>query len=108
MSDVLTDRSDVKCVHQAKATAIPSQTKVKAEGGLVLVSSDVHLVAGCPFMKGTQPSPCVQITWSGEATKVKISGKGVLTNSSIGQCIAADQSKQGIAVISNTKKAKAT
>jgi hypothetical protein len=107
MPDVLTDQTDVKCIHQATAKVVSKDTKVSAQNGHVLVASDVHQVVGCPFMKGTTPSPCVTIQWSNEAQKVKVNGEGVLTNQSIGQCIAADQSKQGIAIISNSKKAKA-
>jgi hypothetical protein len=107
MPAVLTDQSDVRCVHMAKASVIPSNLKVSDEGGKILVASDVHLVAGCPFMKGTVPSPCVTITWSAPAQKTKINQQAVLTNQSIGKCVAADQSTQGLAVIVNAKKSKA-
>lgn len=107
MSDVLTDQTQVQCSHSGTTTVQPSNTKVKAEGGYVLVESDIHMVSGCSFMKGEEPSPCVQIQWSAAAEKASINGQGVLTNDSVGQCIADDGSPQGVATISNSKKAKA-
>jgi hypothetical protein len=107
MAAVLTDRSQVRCAHGATAKVVPVNTKVKAQQGNVLVASDVHFVSNCPFMRGTQPSPCFRIQWSGAAAKVKVNNKGVLNNQSIGKCSAADGSPQGFATIVNTQKASA-
>jgi hypothetical protein len=107
-SDVLTVQSQVMCPHGGNGTAIPSQIKASAESGLILVETDKHIVAGCAFMKGQQPSPCVRIEWSAGAQKVQAGGTAVLTNQSIGQCYGPDNSVQGVAVIVNTKKAHAT
>jgi len=71
---VLTDQSDVKCSHQGKATAIPSQRKARAQSGTILLETDKHLVAGCSFMKGQMPSPCIRIEWSNGASKVSGGG----------------------------------
>jgi hypothetical protein len=107
MPDVLTMNTSVMCVHGAKGTAIPSQTKVMVDNGIVLVASDTHIVAGCPFMKGIVPSPCILIQWANPSQKMKANQQPVLTKSSIGKCISGlDGSTQGIATISGSAKAK--
>lgn len=107
MSDVLTDQTQVRCAHAAPAIVVPSNLKVGVERGRVLVESDVHIVTGCPFMKGTVSSPCIQIQWSGPARTTKVDTRAVLTIQSVGRCVAADGSPQGLAFVSNSKKAKA-
>ena len=107
-SDVLTVNSQVKCPHGGTGQAVPSQKKAQVQSGLVLVESDKHVVAGCTFMRGQQPSPCLRIEWSNGAAKVSAGGTAVLTNQSQGKCYGPDNSVQGLAIISNTKKAQAT
>lgn len=81
----------------------PSNTKVMAAGAPVLVESDVHTIAGCPFMIGNTPSPCVQVAWSAGAAKVSVNGTAVLVQSSVGQCKAGTGAVQGVAVIASTQ-----
>jgi hypothetical protein len=100
---VLTTGSTVQCTHGGAATAVPSNTSVMADGAPILVESDVHMVAGCPFMMGTVASPCIQIAWSAGAAKVSVNGTAVLVQSSIGQCKAATGAVQGVAIIANTQ-----
>jgi hypothetical protein len=103
MPFLLTTASTVQCTHGGSATAVPSNTSVMADNSPILVESDVHIVAGCPFMMGTVPSPCVQIAWSAGATKVTINGTAALMQSSIGQCKAASGAVQGVAIVANTQ-----
>ncbi len=107
-AEVLTDKTQVKCAHGAMAKVSSSDSKVKDENGAVLVSSDIHTVSGCTFMRGQQPSPCVQIKWQSPATKVSAGGTKVLTMNSVGIGYAADNSPQGPATKSGSKKTKAT
>ncbi len=99
----LTAGSTIQCMHGGTANVMPVNTKVKADGSPVLVESDVHLVAGCPFNIAGVPSPCVMITWSLGASKVSINGQPALVQTSIGQCKAATGAIQGVAIISNTQ-----
>ena len=99
---VLTKASTIQCTHGGSASVTPSNTSVKADGSPILVESDVHTVAGCPFMKGNTPSPCTEIEWSAGASKVKIDGTAVLVKSSVGQCKASG-AVQGIATVASTQ-----
>jgi|307.fasta_scaffold209411_2 hypothetical protein len=103
MPFLLTSTSTVQCTHGGSATAVPSNSKVMADNAPVLVESDTHIVAGCPFMMGNVPSPCVQIAWSAGATKVTINGTAALMQSSVGQCKAATGAVQGVAIVANTQ-----
>ncbi len=100
---VLTSSSTVQCTHGGSASVSPSNTKVMADNAPILVESDVHMVAGCPFMIGNTPSPCVQIAWSAGAAKVTVNGTAVLVQSSVGQCKAGTGAVQGVAMIVNTQ-----
>jgi hypothetical protein len=100
---VLTSASTILCTHGGSATVSPSNTKVTADGAPILVESDVHTVAGCPFNVSGSPSPCVQIAWSGGASKVTVNGTAVLVQSSVGQCKAGTGAVQGVAIIAATQ-----
>ena len=100
---VLTSASTIQCTHGGSASVTPSNTKVMADGSPILVESDIHTVAGCSFMIGNTPSPCVQIAWSAGAAKVSVNGTAVLVQSSVGQCKAGTGAVQGVAIIANTQ-----
>jgi hypothetical protein len=100
---LLNTASTILCPHGGSALAVPSNTKVLAEGSPVLVESDIHIVAGCPLNISGAPSPCIQITWSAGAAKVQVNGTPVLVQSSIGMCKAATGAVQGVAIIANTQ-----
>ena len=90
----------IQCPHGGMANAVPSNSRVKVGGNFALLVSDVFTIAGCSFMMGQSPHPCVTIQWQNEAKKVKVNGTPVLLQSSIGLCKAADQMVQGTAIIS--------
>ena len=99
---VLTSASTIQCTHGGIASVVPSNTAVKADGAPILVESDTHSVAGCPFMRGDSYSPCTEISWSAGAQKVTIDGTAVLVQSSVGKCKAGSVI-QGTAIIANTQ-----
>jgi hypothetical protein len=80
-------------------TAITSNTRVKAAGDFVLRSSDTFLIAGCPFILGLVPHPCVQVQWVQPAEQSQVMGDFTLTEESVGLCVAADQAVQGTVLI---------
>ena len=100
---VLTTASTIQCTHGGSASAVASNTKLTADGSPILVETDIHTVAGCPFMIGNTPSPCLQIAWSTGASKVSINGTPVLVQSSVGQCKAGTGAVQGVAIIASTQ-----
>jgi hypothetical protein len=106
-SPLLTEETQVQCTHGGLATVSSGDDKATAEGSAVLTVDDMHQVAGCAFMKGTEPSPCVRIQWQNPAQKVRAVGSAVLTSSSVGMCYAADGSPQGVAIVVATTRSTA-
>jgi Na+-translocating ferredoxin:NAD+ oxidoreductase RNF subunit RnfB len=98
----LTTASQIQCPHGGQATLTTSNVNAKA-GAAMLLETDIHIVAGCSFCIGPNPSPCMQIQWSAGATKVKAGGTAVLTSSSVGKCYSAANVPQGVATVANTQ-----
>jgi hypothetical protein len=98
VSNFLTMNSVIQCPHGGTVTAVPSNAKAKAQGGLILCASDVFTVAGCAFVQ----NPCVTVTWPGAVHKSMVSGVVALTSSDTGLCnsgstviITSTQSQSG-------------
>lgn len=100
----LTTTSTIMCPHGGQATLTTANTKVAANLANVLLETDIHTVAGCPFMVGTTSSPCVRIDWSSGTSRVSINGTATLVTTSIGQCLNAAGATQGVATIVNTQR----
>ncbi len=98
-----TTASTITCPHGGQAILITANTRVSAAGTPLLLESDVHPVAGCPFTVGTKYQPCVRIEWSAGASKVTVNGIKALTQASIGKCFSAESVLQGVAIIANTQ-----
>lgn len=96
---VLTTGSQVKCPHGGSATLPTANAKAGAQSGQALLESDIHTVAGCPFMIGSKPSPCIRIQWSAGAVKLKAGGTPVLVESSVGACYSPESAPQGVASV---------
>lgn len=101
---ILTTNSTIQCPHGGQAVLTTVNNEVSAQRANVLLESDVHIIAGCPFTVGSSPSPCVRIDWSGGATKAQVNGTAVLLKSSIGQCLNGAGATQGVAIIVNTQQ----
>lgn len=99
----LTVNSAIQCPHGGQATLTTTQIKVAAERGNILLETDIHVIAGCPFTVGQKYSPCVKIEWSAGTSKVSINGTPALVKSSIGKCSNAEGAPQGLAIINNTQ-----
>lgn len=100
----LTTASTIMCPHGGQAVLTTANTQVSADRANVLLESDIHAIAGCPFMMGSTSSPCVRIDWSGGTRRVSINGTAALVTNSIGQCLNAAGGEQGMAVIVNTQQ----
>jgi hypothetical protein len=89
MSGVLTASSVMMCPHGGTVQASPSATNVLIGGAPVLTASDVFVIAGCPFVIGVVPSPCLTVQWVQPAAQSTVSGNPTLTEASVGLCIGA-------------------
>jgi len=103
MPAILQMGSTIQCTHGGMVSVVPTNMRVKANGAYALLATDVFLVAGCPFMVGTKPQPCMTVEWQAAATRVKINGQQVLLETSIGLCKSAEQIVQGVATVSGAQ-----
>lgn len=103
MPPILTTLSSAMCPHggtvQLTTTA---NAMMQIDGGFALLQSDVHAISGCPFMKGSSPSPCVTVTWVSAAVQTKVNQTPVLLQNSVGLCQSAT-GPQGTVVITNVQ-----
>lgn len=104
MSVVLTANDVMMCPHGGTVTIVPGQVRAEAEGGMILRPSDTFAVAGCPFNVAGGYHPCVTVSWQSSSLRASAGGDAVLTVSSVGLCLAADQAPQGSVLIQKTQK----
>jgi hypothetical protein len=99
MPGLLTTASTLMCPHGGTVTATTSNTRAKTAAGFLLRASDTFLVAGCPFILGLVPHPCVRVQWVQPAARGKAAGDFLLTEASVGLCIAPDSAPQGTVLV---------
>jgi hypothetical protein len=99
MPALLNIASVMMCPHGGSVQPITSNTRAQATGGFLLRSSDTFVIAGCPFVLGLVPHPCVEVQWVQPATGSKAAGDFTLTEASVGLCVAPDQAVQGAVLI---------
>jgi hypothetical protein len=87
-------------MHGGTAALVTTNSVLLAGGAPALLETDMPMIAGCAFVVGTVPSPCVMIQWSGAATKLTVNGAGVVLETSIGSCLSAASAPQGVAIVS--------
>ncbi len=102
MPALLTASSTLQCPHGGTVTASPGSTKAQVDAA-VLRGSDTFSIAGCAFSLPSGPHPCTSVNWIVTAAKVTHGGDPVLTEASVGLCIAADQAPQGVVLITATQ-----
>ncbi len=103
MSPLLTTTSTVVCPHFGMAMLTTSNTKALVDGAPVLLLTDIHTVAGCPFAPGGVPSPCLTIRWVTGATQSRIDQIPALLQTSVGLCLNVAQAPQGPAIVVQTQ-----
>jgi hypothetical protein len=99
MAGLLNASSMLMCPHGGTVTIITSNTKVMGGGDFLVLSSDTFLIAGCPFVIGMVPNPCVQVQWVETALRSQALGDFTLTEESVGLCLADDAAVQGTVLI---------
>ena len=95
MSGILTAQTMMMCPHGGTVQVVPATTNVQIGGVPVITAADTFIVAGCAFVIGTVPNPCVSVQWVQPSTGAAWSGNPTLTAASTGFCLAAAQSPQG-------------
>jgi hypothetical protein len=100
---ILQQGCTIQCPHGGTASVVNTNTRVKIGGNYALLSPDTYTVAGCPFVIGGKLQPCVTIQWQAAAGRVKVSGKPVLLQSSVGLCKSAEQVVQGVAIVTGVQ-----
>lgn len=83
---VLHQGATVLCMHGGQAIPTVPNPRVKVSGQLVVAQPPPYTVAGCPFVSGTVPTPCVTAQWVTAATRVRAGGMPVLLQDSQAVC----------------------
>lgn len=99
MPAVLTTASQVTCMHGGQVILTTANGQMTVNGSPALLQTDIHQVAGCPFVIGLVPSPCIQVMWQSGAATMKVNEVAVLTQASIGLCQSAAGAPQGVAIV---------
>lgn len=99
MPAILTVDNQIMCPHGGQAILTTSNSLLTVDGSPALLESDIHQIAGCPFVVGVVYSPCVLIEWSSGAESLTVNDTGVLTEISVGICSNAAGAPQGVALI---------
>ena len=102
MPALLTSTSMMMCPHGGTVIATPGSIRASADAP-VLRGSDTFTIVGCPFPPTGTPHPCVSVNWVFTAQRVKHGGDFVLTESSVGLCLAGDQAAQGTVLVLATQ-----
>lgn len=105
MPSILTIDNQIQCPHGGMAILTTTNSSFLVDGSPALLESDIHEIAGCPFVVALVYSPCVLLEWSGGAEMLSVDGAGVLLETSIGLCSNAAGAPQGPAMINDATPA---
>ena len=90
------------CTHgMGQMQIISSNARVLVSGMPVATVADAGLFAGCAFMVGNKPQPCVTARWLAPAARVLVNGTPALTMPGPHLCISADQIPAGPPIIAS-------
>jgi hypothetical protein len=103
MANLLNTSSILMCPHGGTVSAITTNSRVNAGGDPAVLSTDTFMIAGCAFVIGVVPHPCMQVQWVQPDTRSQVSGAFTLSESSVGLCVAADMTVQGTVLINFTQ-----
>jgi hypothetical protein len=88
---------------------VSENARVMAGGQPAALVSDTYTIAGCTFMVGTKPQPCVRVQWLVPAMRTVVNKKAVILSDSSGVCLSAEQIPQGPPrVVATQVRVKAT
>ena len=87
--------TSANCPHGGKASLIPTSSKVLIAAQPVMLDGDLAPVAGCAFMAGNKPQPCVMGKLMLKASKVLAEGRAVMLHNPSDLCESAEKILQG-------------
>ena len=101
----------LNCFHGAKATVVPSQTRVLVDNKPIANISAQITVAGCPFQvpagPTTKPQPCVTVKWTLASTRFTVAGQPAALvpgpGPGPGVCQSAEQIPQGAPTVGSVQ-----
>lgn len=100
---VLHTGATANCPHGGPLNIIAASPRVQVSGMPVAVLTDQGVVAGCAFMVGQKPQPCVTTKWILASTRVLAGGSPVLINPLTALCFSADQIPAGPPIIAGSQ-----
>lgn len=105
MAGLLTTASTLQCPHGGQVKVTTSNTRVNAASSPAVCSSDTFTISGCSFAlpPPVGPHPCVRVQWVKASLHVKVVSAAVLTEESVGLCLAADSVPQGSVLVNSTQ-----
>ena len=83
---LLTQSSQVACMHQGQGQATAPLATVQVAGQAVVTQAAPHAIAGCAYVTAGAPTPCVTAQWVSAATRVLAGGLPVLLADSTAVC----------------------
>jgi hypothetical protein len=86
MGNPLHSGATVLCMHGGQATPTAPNPRVSVGGQPVATQSAPWTVAGCPFMSGTNPMPCVTAQFTTASMRVTVGGVPLLLSDSQAVC----------------------
>ena len=87
MPGYLLDQSaTVLCLHGGQAQASVPNPRVKVSSQATIQQPNPWTIAGCPYVTGNVPTPCVTAQWTTAATRVKSGGMPLLLQDSQAVC----------------------
>jgi len=100
---VLHTGASANCPHGGMLNIIAASPRVQVSGMPAAVVTDQGLVAGCAFMVGTKPQPCVTTKWLVHSTRVLANGQPLLIATGVSLCFSADQIPGGPPIIAGSQ-----
>jgi hypothetical protein len=83
---LLHQSATVLCMHGGQAQATVPNPRVKVSSMMTVQLPNPWVVAGCPFVSGSNPLPCVTASWVTSALRVKSGGMPLLLQDSQSVC----------------------
>ena len=86
MGMMLHSGATVLCMHGGQATPTAPNPRVTVGGQMVATQTAPWTVAGCPFMTGSNPMPCVTAQFTTASLRVTVGGAPLLLSDSQAVC----------------------
>jgi hypothetical protein len=95
----LTTMATLQCPHGGTVAIVSTNARVAVGGAPLALATDTFTIAGCPFVIGIVPSPCIRVQWILTDLRNTVGGVPTLSAGSVGLCLAGTQVPQGPVVI---------